>query len=611
MELTQDQVNRIHSMAAQCLNIMEKQDRKGQYNVLVKLYTDQFKESNKSREYYGELQTWKNLTGTYEKHVKQCEIKMAEFQKSLNAATAELQNEKGKTYRWYQAYNEQKANIEKGGEEQNKLKEEMKRLESEKSRMQEQLDALQNGAGDEKLQKLISQQQEQSATNDKLREENKNLQEEIEDLKSEIEELKTSSAQDKTGEKLSVEVDDLNAENHQLKIQLDELQQKQPEQAKANKILHERNEKLLKEVDTLRNERQLLKEQLEMLQNQASAKKDRPVRSDDDELDEEMEELIEEKEELEDKVDELQNVNKQLKEQLSQMEEKSKEAVLLQKKCSELANKNKWLQKQNEDLEKAAKSEKKADAPTIQEQFEKMGLDYDEMQHELDSLRIEKQQLIQQKAMQEAQSNMDMDELRKEIETLKEQLAKGGGTVVISAPAAPAEVPEVPDAPVLSVPVTPAPHVTPVAPAPPVTPVTSATHIAPAVPVAPLSQSNEAFKLSTTSSEVDKHEDSKFLNVMLLGTKLHLSEMPAKGAPIVVIENKAYPNPHFYRGFTAGLETTSSVRPLNNLFEIEGLQEDWQIKYSLQSVEPAVMKTDDSGIQLEKKGKLVLLPNKK
>ena len=130
-------------------------------------------------------------------------------------------------------------------------------------------------------------------------------------------------------------------------------------------------------------------------------------------------------------------------------------------------------------------------------------------------------------------------------------------------------------------------------------------------PAAPVSQENEAFKLATSTVEVDKHSDSKFLNVMLLGTKLHLSEMPAKGAPIVVIDNKAYPNPHFYRGFTAGMETTSSVRPLNNLFDIEGLQEDWTIKYSLQSVEPAVMKTEDSGIQLEQKGKLVLLPDRK
>ena len=295
-----------------------------------------------------------------------------------------------------------------------------------------------------------------------------------------------------------------------------------------------------------------------------------------------MEELIEEKEELEDKVDELQNVNKQLKEQLSQMEEKSKEAVLLQKKCSELANKNKWLQKQNEDLEKAAKSEKKSDAPTIQEQFEKMGLDYDEMQHELDSLRIEKQQLIQQKAMVEAQSNIDMESLRKEIESLKEQLASGG-TAPASAPAPAQEVPEVPDAPVVS-------------------PVSS-------VAKEPAAFSNEAFLLSTSSLEVDKHENSKFLNVMLLGTKLHLSEMPAKGAPIVVIDDKAYPNPHFYKGFTSGQETTSSVRPLNNLFEIEGLQEDWKIKYSLKLIEPAEMKTEDSGIQLEKKGKIILLPN--
>lgn len=131
------------------------------------------------------------------------------------------------------------------------------------------------------------------------------------------------------------------------------------------------------------------------------------------------------------------------------------------------------------------------------------------------------------------------------------------------------------------------------------------------MPVAPVSQSNEAFKLSTTASEVDKHKDSKFLNVMLLGTKLHLSEMPAKGAPVVVIDNKAYPNPHFYKGFTAGLETTSSIRPLNNLFEIEGLEEDWQIKYSLKSIEPAEMSTSDNGIQLEKKGKIVLLSDKK
>ena len=58
-----------------------------------------------------------------------------------------------------------------------------------------------------------------------------------------------------------------------------------------------------------------------------------------------------------------------------------------------------------------------------------------------------------------------------------------------------------------------------------------------------------------------------------------------------------------YKGFTSAQETTSSVRPLNNLFEIEGLQEDWKIKYSLKSVEPAEMKTDDSSIQLEKKGK--------
>ena len=130
----------------------------------------------------------------------------------------------------------------------------------------------------------------------------------------------------------------------------------------------------------------------------------------------------------------------------------------------------------------------------IQEQFEKMGLDYDEMQHELDSLRIEKQQLIQQKAMVEAQSNMDLEELRKEIDQLKEQLAKGGSSVPVTAPVQPPEVPEVPEAPE-------APEV---------------LHISDlSKPVTNSNVMDEAYKLSTSSVEVDKHENSKFLNVML------------------------------------------------------------------------------------------------
>lgn len=568
MELTQDQINRIHSMAAQCLGIMEKQDRKGQYNVLVKLYTDQFKESNKSRDYYGELQTWKNLTSTYEKHVKQCEIKMAEMQKSLNATAVELQNEKGKTYRWYQAYNEQKATMEKGGEEQSKLKDALIHLEEEKSRMQKQLETLQTSSGDEKLQKLVSEQQAQTKQNDELREKNKSLQSETDKLKEEIEKLKQQKSHDKDDEKLSNEVDDLNAENHQLKMQLEELQKDSPEQAKKNKILHEKNEKLLKEVDNLRNERQLMREQIEMLEKQSQVKRERPAHDDENIDDEELEELLEEKEELEDKVDELQNVNKQLKEQLSQMEEKSKEAVLLQKKCSELTSKNKWLQQENERLDKEAKSEKKTDAPTIQEQFEKMGLDYDAMQQELDNLRIEKEQLLQQKAMQEAQSNLDMEALRQEIAKLKNRIGDNSPTVAaVQAQKAEEIVPDVPEA-----------------------------------PVSPMI-------LSTSIEEVDKHEDSKFLSVLLMGAKVELREMPAQGAPIVVIDVFAYPNPHFYKGFTTSQETTSSIRPLHSLFEIEGLQEDWKIKYGLKSVEPARVKQADSEIQLERKGKIILQPD--
>ncbi len=587
MELTQDQMNRIRSMATQCLAIIEKQDRRGKYNVLIKLYTDQFTESNKARDYYGELQTWKNLTSTYEKHVKQCEIKMAELQKGLNASAAELQNEKGKTYRWYQAYNEQKASLEKTTQEQEKLKTELEALEQEKAKMQEQIDTLQKGASDERIQKLIAEQRSQDQANAELHQKNESLQQEIASLKSKIQELESQTPSSQNDS----EVDDLNAENHQLRMQLDELQQKQPEQAKANKLLHEKNEKLLKEVDNLRNERQLLREQLEALENQASSRRERPARDDDD-MDEDMEELLEEKEELEDTIDELKSVNQKLKEQLTQMEEKSKEAVMLQKKCQELASKNKYLQKRNDELEQEAGTDKKQDEPTIQEQFEKMGLNYDEMRQEIDNLKIERAQLIQQKNMLEAQASIDMEEIRK----LREQLGQGGGIpsteIPVSAPGTEqAAVPDVPEAPI------------------------------------------SPFEIATSTDAVDKYDDSKFLSIMLMGANIRMSEMPAPGAPIVLIGDKAYPNPYFYKGFLSSTETTSRVRSLTSVFTVEGLEESGTVQYGLKSIEPAVITSsvktvtmsrgwdrDGNEIKsnekvteyhLEKKGRIVLLPDMK
>ncbi|MDE7122115.1 MAG: hypothetical protein K2O42_08155, partial [Oscillospiraceae bacterium] len=291
----------------------------------------------------------------------------------------------------------------------------------------------------------------------------------------------------------------------------------------------------------------------------------------DMDIDEELEELIEEKEGLEDQVDELKNVNKQLKEQLTQMKEKSKESVMLQKKCNELIAKNKWLQKQNEDLEKASKDTKKTDMPTIQEQFEKMGINYDEMQQQMDALRIEKEQLIQQKMMQEERFKLDMEALQQEISRLKIQL--GTDSVIPASPSIPEDaglVPDVPDAPELP--------------------------------------SVSAFQLSTSIEEIDKNPDAKFLSVLLMGTNVELREMPAQGAPIVVIGNFAYPNPHFYKGFLTGQETLSSVRPLRSLFEVEGLQDDWQVRYKLESIEPAGVQENDGEIQLTEKGRIVLQP---
>ncbi|MDE5736905.1 MAG: hypothetical protein K2H93_00905, partial [Oscillospiraceae bacterium] len=385
--------------------------------------------------------------------------------------------------------------------------------------------------------------------------------------KNELETVKNQNASSEVAEKLSAEIDDLNAENHQLKIQLEEFQQKQPEQVKINKALHEKNEKLLKEVDSLRSERQLLREQLERAEEQSFAKRDY---SDRDDLDDEMEELLEEKEGLEDQLDELKNVNKQLKEQLAQMKEKSKESVMLQKRCNELMAKNKWLQKQNDDLQ-ASREEKKSDTMTIQEQFERMGLNYDEMQQQIDALKIEREQLLQQKLMLEERAKLDIEALRQEIAKLKAQL--GADNVDISVGSS-----------------------------------TDTDVIVPDVPEAPVLHPSEYFSLATSTEEVDKHQNSKFLSVLLSGTNVELREMPAQGAPIVAIDSLAYPNPYFYKGFTSAQETLSSVRPLRNLFEIEGLQEDWQIKYNLQSVEPAKVKIVDSQIQLEEKGKLILQP---
>ncbi len=566
MELTQEQNSRIRSMAAQCLKIMETQDRNGQYNVLIKLYTDQFKESNKSREYYNEVQTWKNLTTTYQQHSKQCELKIAELQKNMNASASELQNEKAKTYRWYQAYIEQKASLEKDDEEQDKLKEEIDLLRQENTKMQEQLDSLKEDTNDEKIQKMLAEQQEQNKLQEELRQENVNLQTEIDNYKSELENMKNQNKNSEAEEKLSAEIDDLNAENHQLKMQLEEFQQKQPEQVKINKALHEKNEKLLKEVDNLRSERQLLREQLEHVEEQNNARKEYSNR---DDLDDEMEELLEEKEGLEDQVDELKNLNKQLKEQLAQMKEKSKESVMLQKKCNELIAKNKWLQKQNDDFAKASKDEKKSDIMTIQEQFERMGLNYDEMQQQMDALKIEREQLLQQKIMLEERSKLDIEALRQEIAKLKNQLGADNSDM-------------------------------------PVENITDDNTIVPDVPDAPVLQPAEYFNLATSVEAVEKYENAKFLSVLLMGMNVELREMPAQGAPIVVIDNLAYPNPYFYKGFTSAQETLSSIRPLRNLFEMQGLEENWQMKYSLESIEPAKVKTVDSKIQLEEKGKIIL-----
>ena len=560
MELTQEQSSRARTMAAQCLKIMETQDRNGQYSVLIKLYTDQFKESNKSREYYNEVQRYMSLNNTYQQHIKQYELKIAELQKSMNASATELQSEKAKAYSWYQAYIEQKATLEKDNANLEKLKEEIESLKQENAKMREQLDSLTEGTNDETLQKMLAEQQEQSRLNEELRLENINLQTEINKYKSELETVKTQNASSETEEKLSAEIDDLNAENHQLKMQLEEFQQKQPEQVKINKALHEKNEKLLKEVDSLRSEKQLLKEQLERAEEQSRAKKDY---SDRDDLDDEMEELLEEKEGLEDQLDELKNVNKQLKEQLAQMKEKSKESVMLQKRCNELIAKNKWLQKQNDDLQ-TSREEKKSDTMTIQEQFERMGLNYDEMQQQIDALKIEREQLLQQKLMLEERAKLDIEALRQEIAKLKAQL----GTDTIDISVDDTIVPDVPEAPVL--------------------------------------HPSEYFSLATSTEAVDKHENAKFLSVLLLGTNVELREMPAQGAPIVAIDSLAYPNPYFYKGFISAQETLSSIRPLRNLFEIEGLQEDWQMKYNLQSVEPAKVKIVDSQVQLEEKGKLIL-----
>lgn len=566
MELTQEQVSRIRTMAAQCLKIMETQDRNGQYNVLIKLYTDQFKESNKSREYYNEVQRYMSLNNAYTMHMKQYELKIAEMQKSMTASATELQNEKAKTYSWYQAYTEQKATLEKDNAEQDKLKEEIESLKQENSKMQQQLDSFKENTNDETLQKMLVEQQKQNKLNEELRQENTSLQSKIENYKSELEIAKNQNATSEAEEKLSAEIDNLNAENHQLKIQLEEFQQKQPEQVKINRALHEKNEKLLKEVDNLRGERQLLREQLEQEEEKNNAKKDYSNR---DDLDDEMEELLEEKESLEDKVDELKNVNKQLKEQLTQMKEKSKESVMLQKKCNELIAKNKWLQKQNDNLEATKKEDKKSGTMTIQEQFERMGLNYDEMQQQIDSLKIEKEQLLQQKLMLEERSKLDIEALRQEITKLKNQL--GADNLDNS-----------------------------------VENVTDINVIVPDVPEAPVLHPSEYFSLATSIEEVDKHENAKFLSVLLNGIHVELREMPAQGAPIVVINNLAYPNPYFYKGFISAQETLSSIRPLRNLFEIEGIQEDWQVKYSLESIEPAKMKTIDSQIQLEEKGKLIL-----
>lgn len=117
------------------------------------------------------------------------------------------------------------------------------------------------------------------------------------------------------------------------------------------------------------------------------------------------------------------------------------------------------------------------------------------------------------------------------------------------------------------------------------------------------------YRISTCTEELEKYPDTVFAaptSSMITGMTV-LNKAPFRRAPLVIINEKAYLNPHFFRSLKSGTESCSSFTGLDSVFEIEGLGGN-TMTYGLGDLTPAEVSHDAAAdtYRVEQPGKLVL-----
>lgn len=120
--------------------------------------------------------------------------------------------------------------------------------------------------------------------------------------------------------------------------------------------------------------------------------------------------------------------------------------------------------------------------------------------------------------------------------------------------------------------------------------------------------SSYEMRVSTSTAEVEKHPDAKYLvtNSGFDGSVRISDNAPRKKAYFVMIDGKAFPNPYFFKELLTGKQSHNTLQQLRSLFDLEGLDNP-QMTYRLVSVEPAQIYVPDQSkkaYEVKAKGKL-------
>ncbi|MBR3630062.1 MAG: hypothetical protein IKN55_06280 [Oscillospiraceae bacterium] len=119
----------------------------------------------------------------------------------------------------------------------------------------------------------------------------------------------------------------------------------------------------------------------------------------------------------------------------------------------------------------------------------------------------------------------------------------------------------------------------------------------------------DAFLISTSETALEKYKDLVYVapTGSVVADEAVLNRAPFRRASLVVIGEKAYLNPYFFRSLSSGLENYSNLAGLRSVFDIDGLGSS-AVKYRLIEIVPAQVSLDEAAnaYHLVQKGKLTV-----